>query len=309
MCDYKVLTKDDRQTMYRATGGCVRFKMRTTGTSAEIKLIAYQDFNLGLYKITIGEPTKVTSLLDNNEQSFPSGIENFTEYHEFCVTWHSNKVTISLLGQEPFVKFNDLYNRPVVGYILYKTQSTPEHPVDWIIEISPVSLKPIGEKLFPGERLRWASMVDGVLPPDAMVGGFESEPTYIARAEHNNSICPGKYVPSRRRAFVPWGHMEHPKENFQILCGFNAKWMKTRADHIPRNAFVAGFSEVDNEPLYIGRAMLGCNLVPGKVHVLYKLCYLPFYGQEIEVDIYEILVTPGEESEFPIPRHPPRVMF
>lgn len=95
----------------------------------------------------------------------------------------------------------------------------------------------------------------------------------------------------------------------QILCGFNAKWMKTRADHIPRNAFVAGFSEVDNEPLYIGRAMLGCNLVPGKVHVLYKLCYLPFYGQEIEVDIYEILVTPGEESEFPIPRHPPRVMF
>lgn len=86
------------------------------------------------FQITIGEPTKVTSLLDNNEQSFPSGIENFTEYHEFCVTWHSNKVTISLLGQEPFVKFNDLYNRPVVGYILYKTQSTPEHPVDWIIE-------------------------------------------------------------------------------------------------------------------------------------------------------------------------------
>lgn len=59
-------------------------------------------------------------------------------------------------------------------------------------------------------------MADGVLPPDAMVGGFESEPTYIARAEHNNSICPGKYVPSRRRAFVPWGHMEHPKENFQV---------------------------------------------------------------------------------------------
>lgn len=82
--------------------------------------------------------------------------------------------------------------------------------------VSPVSLKPIGEKLFPGERLRWASMADGVLPPDAMVGGFESEPTYIARAEHNNSICPGKYVPSRRRAFVPWGHMEHPKENFQV---------------------------------------------------------------------------------------------
>lgn len=76
----------------------------------------------------------------------------------------------------------------------------------------------------------------------------------------------------------------------QILCGYNAKWVKTRSNHIPENAFVGGYSEVRRAPLYIGRAMLDGNLITGKVHVLYNSCYLPYKGKEVPVTHYEILV-------------------
>ena len=72
-------------------------------------------------------------------------------------------------------------------------------------------------------------------------------------------------------------------------------WVKTRTNSIPQNAFVAGYSEVNDEPLYIGRAMIKGSLICGKVHVLYKTCYLPFQDHEVEVYIYEILVRPENE--------------
>lgn len=67
--------------------------------------------------------------------------------------------------------------------------------------------------------------------------------------------------------------------------------MKTRLDHIPENAFIGGYSEIRREPLYIGRAMVEGNLITGKVHVIYKTCYLPYKGREVEVTRYEILVN------------------
>lgn len=77
---------------------------------------------------------------------------------------------------------------------------------------------------------------------------------------------------------------------FQILCGYNAEWVLCTDDNIPENAFIAGTSEIRNEPLYIGRAYVDYKLVVGKVHMLYKTCFLPFRGEEIERQQYEILV-------------------
>lgn len=156
--------------------------------------------------------------------------------------------------------------------------------------------------MFPGEgTLHWVPMTNGQLPPDAMIGGFENELTYIARAYHNGSICPGRYVPSTGRCFVPWGGRAHKKRQFEILCGFNAMWVKTRSNLIPPNAFVGGTSEVMNEPLYIGRAMIDNNLISGKVHTRYHLCYLPYNGREVEVVEYEILVIPENEVPQALP--------
>ncbi|XP_047985009.1 uncharacterized protein LOC125225371 isoform X1 [Leguminivora glycinivorella] len=112
---------------------------------------------------------------------------------------------------------------------------------------------------------------------------------------HQYSMCPGTYVPSKRKAFVPWGGRAHAKDDFQVLCGYNATWIKTGSNKIPQNAFVGGRSEVRQEPLYIGRAVHEDNLISGKIHVIYNTCYIPYKGKEIEIyDQFEVLVLPDQ---------------
>lgn len=80
---------------------------------------------------------------------------------------------------------------------------------------SPVIFKPMAVKKF-SNRLSWVPMENGKIPIDALIGGFENEPIYIARANHNNSISPGKFVPSKGLAYVSWGHREHSKRDFEV---------------------------------------------------------------------------------------------
>ncbi|CAH4028970.1 uncharacterized protein LOC123715882 isoform X1 [Pieris brassicae] len=173
-----------------------------------------------------------------------------------------------------------------IGYIKFETN----YGFDWKVHESPVVYKMPPEKKLKGGKLHWVAIEDHKLPQDAMIGGFEKNPIYIARAMYSGSLCPGKYVPEERKAYVAWGGEEHEKSNFQILCGYNAKWVLCTDDNIPENAFVAGTSEIQNEPLYIGRAFIDYKLIVGKVHMLYKTCYLPYRGEEIEVQHYEILL-------------------
>lgn len=61
------------------------------------------------------------------------------------------------------------------------------------------------------------------LPNNALIGGFENqEPLYIARSQHNLSLCPGKFMMSLNIAIVPWGFREHRKTNFEV----NSKFIK-----------------------------------------------------------------------------------
>ncbi|PZC85670.1 hypothetical protein B5X24_HaOG215940 [Helicoverpa armigera] len=131
-----------------------------------------------------------------------------------------------------------------------------------------------------------------------MIGGFQNEPIYIARAEHIRSVNPGKFVPSAGRAFIPWGGREHSTSRFEILCGYNAMWVKTRNNQIPHNAFIGG-SEVMNRPVYISRAKVNGNLICGKAFAHHA--YLPYRGKEIKIDSYEILVLPDDEIPQALP--------
>ncbi|CAH2208683.1 jg24705 [Pararge aegeria aegeria] len=80
---------------------------------------------------------------------------------------------------------------------------------------SPVVLDPFRLKDVKGGQLRWVKMMDDKLPPDALIGGFENEPLYIIRAQHGRSMCPGKYIASKNKASIPWGHIEHQKKDFE----------------------------------------------------------------------------------------------
>lgn len=92
------------------------------------------------------------------------------------------------------------------------SQSDPEIP-----------LKPLSNKHVEGGALHWVSYngLQDQPPPNAFIGGFEDgESIYIACANHHRSQCPGKYVPSKGCAFVPWGHLEHRKDEFQVFLFF-----------------------------------------------------------------------------------------
>lgn len=80
-------------------------------------------------------------------------------------------------------------------------------------------------------------------------------------------------------------------------------WMKCKENYIPENAFIAGTSEVGNEYLYVGRAMIDSDLIVGKVHMLYKTCYLPYKGVEQERYTYEILVR-ADVKEHALTKNP-----
>lgn len=64
----------------------------------------------------------------------------------------------------------------------------------------------------------WIDATSGQVPPGAVVGGQDcnGEPIYVARAQHEGALIPGKLCSSHGCAFVPWGGMEHGKNEYQV---------------------------------------------------------------------------------------------
>jgi len=66
--------------------------------------------------------------------------------------------------------------------------------------------------------VQWVHASNGQIPPNALPGGFDAsnEQLYVARAEHNGALIPGKLVPSHGVVYVAWGGVENPKENYEV---------------------------------------------------------------------------------------------
>ena len=133
--------------------------------------------------------------------------------------------------------------------------------------------------------------VGGSVPPGAVVGGQDcnGEPIYVARAQHEGAMIPGKLVASHGVTFVAWGGQEHGKPQYQVLVGGPNNWIRTNGSNVPPGAFPGGESE-DGEPLFIGRVNHEGSLTTGKVQQSHGVCYIPFAGQELGFPEYEILM-------------------
>ncbi|XP_023949045.2 uncharacterized protein LOC112053741 [Bicyclus anynana] len=297
--------------VYKADGGGITFLKLTysaqysnwhialiaKGCPHEVLYMLDVSYNYNDSKITLTKKKERRNLL---EDTVPSELSPEITSQKYWLSWYNDTIQMGLIVSsnylKPFLTYEETdtgkTNNELIGFVNF----TSNQYLDFVVNASPVSLKPICHKHVEGQ-LRWVKVTDGNLPHDAMIGGYENEPTYIARAVHGRSLCPGKYVHSKKKAYVAWGHMEHAKNVFEILCGFNGQWVKCKNDLIPENVFQAGKSEVNNEDIYIGRAMIGDDLVVGKVHMLYKTCYLPYKGKEVEKGIYEILVR-GDKTTY-----------
>ncbi|XP_073957886.1 uncharacterized protein isoform X2 [Choristoneura fumiferana] len=292
--------------LYPASSGAIRFQVKCTSGVALLALCNVKPPHKELFKIILGGASKIQQahnhchdIIDPVNTEF---IDFTVQHQEFWITWFGGVIHVGFGDQtNPFMWCNYVREENVkIGYIKFNKKHLNRHTrtvhfTDWIYEESPIALRPTKFKKINGGDLRWVPLnaeIDHRVPADALIGGFEKEPLYIARAHHNGSLCPGKYVVSLRRAFLPWGRREHQKTRLEILCGYNAAWVKTEGAKIPQNAFIAGTSEVRQEPLYIGRAEHDGCLINGKIHVIHGTCFLPYYGEEIVVYSYEILVVP-----------------
>ncbi|XP_004930634.1 uncharacterized protein LOC114246481 [Bombyx mandarina] len=70
------------------------------------------------------------------------------------------------------------------------------------------------------ERVRWLESRDGVIPPNAVMGGNTAagEPLYIGRAREQGSLTPGKVHPSHKVLYISFAGQELPHKVYEILC-------------------------------------------------------------------------------------------
>ncbi|XP_065219813.1 uncharacterized protein LOC135845271 [Planococcus citri] len=142
----------------------------------------------------------------------------------------------------------------------------------------------------PTTAPRWVPSNNGSFPPNAVVAGADvsGELIYVIRAQHEGALIPGKLVPSHRAAYVAWGGRENPKDSYEVLCDCTPSWVHVTGSQIPPNAFEGGRSE-NGERLFIGRSQHEGSTTPGKVQPSHGVCYIPFGGQEVAKQQYEIL--------------------
>ncbi|OWR42171.1 hypothetical protein KGM_201504 [Danaus plexippus plexippus] len=132
---------------------------------------------------------------------------------------------------------------------------------------------------------------NGDAPANSLVAGYDvtGEPIYVARAEHEGDLVPGKLVSSHKGAFLPWGGMEISKKEYEVLIKSNNQWVADRGGNVPANALKAGRTK-SGETLYIGRVHYLKSITPGKVHPSHVACYISFDGKELNFSDYEVLL-------------------
>lgn len=129
------------------------------------------------------------------------------------------------------------------------------------------------------------------LPPYAVVGGNDCDgtPIYVGRSFHEGENMPAKVIPSKRCAYIAFGGAEHTKTTYDVLVGQGYAWVPCAGGSVPPNAVRTGNTR-SGEPLYVGRGHHGGSLAVGKIHPSHGCLYIPFGGQEVRVNTYEVLV-------------------
>ncbi|GBP45184.1 hypothetical protein EVAR_25889_1 [Eumeta japonica] len=243
--------------------------------------------------IQLSRATQITDLLNGHVEVTETPEVELDDFKEFWLTWFESRIRIGLDSNfRPLATFVSVDKTNIIGYIKFQTRSegAPRSiPVDWKVEDTPL-IPSIPSKRISGGSLQWVRFEDE-LPLNAVIGGVEGVPVYVARAYHARSLAPGKYRPDTRSAYIAWGHLSHKKTEFEVLCGFDFEWRRTQERDIPLNAVIGGYSEVGQTPLYIGRAYYDGHLLVGKVHTLYSACFLPYKDREVEVHDYEIMIS------------------
>ncbi|KAJ0182695.1 hypothetical protein K1T71_002064 [Dendrolimus kikuchii] len=219
-------------------------------------------------------------------QRTPNLISN-SEYRRFWISWHGGWIALGRYNEN--IPIISLATKNKIKYIAFGT-CNDTNVVNWRFDLPPLlkqpALKPLSDA-----TVRWVH-AGAQLPEDALIGGYENEFLYIIRAPHRGTLTLGKFVPSLGVGFVSWGGSSNEKREFEVLCGYDCSWVPSNSDRIPMDAIKCGLSNDDSEQIYVGRAKYEGHLLPGKVSLGHKVCYMAFGELEVSTTEYEVLVYP-----------------
>ncbi|XP_001965587.2 uncharacterized protein LOC6505038 [Drosophila ananassae] len=150
-------------------------------------------------------------------------------------------------------------------------------------------------KIFAYEVLsqpeRWIDTTATDIPDGALVAGHDSngDTIYVGRVFRHGDFLPAKVVPAKGKAYVAYGQQEHELTDVQILAGSGFRWVPASHGNVVPGALSSGPNS-DGEPLYVGRAIYCDSLSVGKIHPSHGCIYIPFGGEEVRLEHYEVLV-------------------
>ncbi|KAF9225782.1 hypothetical protein BS17DRAFT_815490 [Gyrodon lividus] len=145
--------------------------------------------------------------------------------------------------------------------------------------------------------VNWIPGVLGVLPVNAIKGGFEAdgERLYIARAPYEGGIYPGK-ASAKFMQICYDGKAITIRKHFELLIGAHSAicWVpvcgKFSMDKLGGAKPVRGGNEADKDILYIAQAALeGKGVQCGKVQID-DYARIPFGDKEQVAEYYNVLV-------------------
>ncbi|KAG4068571.1 hypothetical protein HA402_004912 [Bradysia odoriphaga] len=133
-------------------------------------------------------------------------------------------------------------------------------------------------------------------PSDGIFIGYDDNnyKTYLGKAWLHGDLLPAKVIcrlQHEAEAYVSYGGHEVQVTEFDFvrMDPGTYVWEQFMHGEVSDNAVIAGCT-VDYENLYFGRTMHHGNYIPGKVHRSHGVLYVPFRGQEINFQSYEVLV-------------------
>ena len=136
------------------------------------------------------------------------------------------------------------------------------------------------------------------LPKDAILAGRDADksPIYVGRALFSGHRLPAKVIPSKKACYIAFNGLEHSVQDFEVLIGKADKftWEAASNGKVPENAISS--DKVNNEELFIGRAVFEGSITVGKVHPSHSCLYIPFAGKEHSIRHYEVLVYKKPKS-------------
>lgn len=72
---------------------------------------------------------------------------------------------------------------------------------------------------------------------------LDGKPSYVIRAVHENNLIPGKLVEGNQVAYVAYEGGEHAYNEYSVLTGGYAKWVRVQGKNVPERA-LPGMSEL-----------------------------------------------------------------